>query len=101
MKILVTGANGFVGKSLCAELHGHRHFVLAAVRSSGLVVKDAEMKVVGEIDGDTDWADAFNGADVVIHLAARVHVMKDTALDPLTEFRKVNVDGTLILHSKL
>ncbi|MDP1614764.1 MAG: SDR family oxidoreductase, partial [Methylococcales bacterium] len=97
MKVLVTGASGFVGKSLCAELLNQGHGVVAAVRSIGSVVKNAEIVTVGEIDGATDWTDAFNGADVVIHLAARVHVMKDTALDPLTEFRKVNVEGTLNL----
>lgn len=97
MKILVTGANGFVGKPLCAELLSQDYVVLAAMRSSGSVVKNAEMVTIGEIDGDTDWTDALNGVDVVIHLAARVHVMNDTALDPLTEFRKVNVEGTLRL----
>ncbi|MDP1522633.1 MAG: SDR family oxidoreductase [Methylotenera sp.] len=96
-KILVTGASGFVGKSLCAELLSQGYSVLAAVRSSSSVVKNAEMVTIGEIDGDADWTDALKGVDVVIHLAARVHVMKDTALEPLTEFRKVNVEGTLNL----
>ncbi|MDP2071944.1 SDR family oxidoreductase [Methylotenera sp.] len=96
-KILVTGASGFVGKSLCAELLSQGYSVLAAVRSSSSVVKNAEMVTIGEIDGDADWTDALKGVDVAIHLAARVHVMKDTALDPLTEFRKVNVEGTLNL----
>jgi len=42
----------------------------------------------------TDWTNALSGADVVIHLAARVHVMKDSAADPLEEFLKVNLHGT-------
>lgn len=46
-----------------------------------------------EIDGSTDWRDALQGASVVIHLAARVHVMHESAVDPLAEFRKVNVEG--------
>ena len=52
---------------------------------------------VGDLDRDTDWSDALAGCDAVIHTAARVHVMRDTALDPLAEFRRVNVDGTLNL----
>ena len=94
MKFLVTGANGFVGKALCAELLRQGETVRAAVRSANATVEDVEMAVVGSIDGDTDWADALRGADVVIHLAARVHVMKDTAVDPLAEFFKVNLYGT-------
>jgi nucleoside-diphosphate-sugar epimerase len=46
------------------------------------------------IDGDTDWSTALQGVDVVIHLAARVHVMTDAADDPITEFRLVNTAGT-------
>lgn len=97
MKIIVTGANGFVGKSLCAALHGQGHTVLAAVRASGSMVKNAEMVTLGEIDGNTRWVDALSGVDAVVHLAARVHVMNDKADDPLVEFRKVNVDGALNL----
>jgi len=52
---------------------------------------------VGAIDGETNWTDALRGVDVVIHLAARVHIMRDKATDPLTEFRAVNADGTLNL----
>jgi nucleoside-diphosphate-sugar epimerase len=53
-----------------------------------------EEVVVGPIDGKTDWSEALAGVEVVIHLAARVHVMRDDATDPLDEFRKVNVAGT-------
>ncbi|MDP3818008.1 MAG: NAD-dependent epimerase/dehydratase family protein, partial [Methylotenera sp.] len=63
-KILVTGASGFVGKSLCAELLSQGYSVLAAVRSSSSVVKNAEMVTIGEIDGDADWTDALKGVDV-------------------------------------
>ncbi len=97
MKILVTGANGFVGKSLCAALRSDGHTLVATVRASNTKIDGGEQVVVGSIEGDTDWADALSGVAVVVHLAARVHVMNDKALDPLTEFRKVNVDGTLNL----
>jgi nucleoside-diphosphate-sugar epimerase len=53
-----------------------------------------EVVTVGEIDGDTDWMHALRGVDVVVHTAARVHVMKENAADPRAEFLKVNLHGT-------
>lgn len=52
---------------------------------------------VGEIGPETDWSDALLGIDSIIHTAARVHVMNDMSINPLLEFRKVNVEGTLNL----
>jgi nucleoside-diphosphate-sugar epimerase len=95
MKILITGANGFVGKPLCAELLRRGHTTRAAVRSSATVQEGEQAIVVGDISGATDWTHALRDVDVVMHLAARVHVMKDTAADPLTEFLKVNLHGTV------
>jgi nucleoside-diphosphate-sugar epimerase len=95
--VLVSGANGFVGKALCAELFRQGHSVRAAVRSATRSVDNSEIVPVGEISGRTDWTDALSGINVVIHLAARVHVMNDTATDALAEFRRVNVDGALNL----
>lgn len=94
MRFLITGANGFVGKPLCAELLRQGHSICAAVRSANSPVENAEVRAIGSIDGETDWTDALLGVDIVIHLAARVHVMKDTAVDPLAEFLKVNLYGT-------
>ena len=93
-KILVTGASGFVGKSLTAELFRQGYAIGAAVRSKKSQIYNAEVVVVGEIDGNTDWTNALRNVDVVIHLAARVHVMKESFANPLAEFRKVNVEGT-------
>ena len=93
--VLVTGANGFVGRVLCAELLERKYAVRGVVRDApdwdggGCKV----VKVMG-IDAATDWADAMLGVDTVIHLAARVHVMRDSVADPLTEFRRVNTAGT-------
>ena len=97
MKALVTGANGFLGKFLCTALRQTGHVVFAAMRTVDVQKNVSKQVVVGLINGDTDWSAGLNGVDAVIHLAARVHVMNDTASDPLTEFRKVNVDGTLNL----
>jgi UDP-glucose 4-epimerase len=51
----------------------------------------------GELSGQTDWRAALDGVQAVVHAAARVHVMRETAGQPLAEFRRVNVDGTLRL----
>ena len=97
MRFLVTGANGFVGKHLCAELLRQGRDVRAAVRSARPPIDNIETVVVGPIDGEINWGNALRDVDVVIHLAARVHVMKDTAADPLTEFLRVNTQGTVNL----
>lgn len=94
MKILVTGANGFVGRSLCAELSGQGHAIQAAVRSANVQIECVVPAIVGPIDGRTDWSAALRNVAVVVHLAARVHVMKEAAVDPLAEFLKVNLHGT-------
>ena len=93
-KILVTGASGFIGKSLTTKLIWQGYSVCAAVRSTKSQVNNAEVVVVGEIDGKTDWTNALRSVDVVIHLAARVHVMRETSHNPLAEFRRLNVAGT-------
>jgi nucleoside-diphosphate-sugar epimerase len=94
MKFLVTGANGFVGHALCAELSRRGYQVRGAMRSEKTECACQERAVVCEIDEMTPWAEALTRIDVVIHLAARVHVMQDNSSDPLAEFRKVNVAGT-------
>lgn len=92
--LLITGANGFVGRSLCAASIRQGLRVRAAQRSATRPFEGVERINIAQIDGDTDWTEALSGIDVVIHLAARVHVMKETSADPLAEFRLVNVDGT-------
>jgi len=96
MKLLVTGANGFVGRALCAELIKQGLTVLAAVREK-TAIESCTPVVIDNINNATNWVTALSNVDVVTHLAARVHVMNDHASDPLAEFRKVNVDGTLNL----
>jgi nucleoside-diphosphate-sugar epimerase len=91
MKILVTGSNGFVGRAVCAEAAVRDHAVRQAIRAAATTAADC---AVGNIDAQTDWHAALQGVDVVIHLAARVHVMQETATDPLAAFREVNTAGT-------
>lgn len=97
MRVLLTGATGFVGKRLAHRLDQLDHVSLAcAVRRSGSAVCGKEF-VVSELNASTDWAGALGRQDVVIHAAARAHVMKDETEDPLAEYRRVNVEGTLNL----
>jgi len=94
MNVLVTGANGFVGRHLCAYLAAEGISCRPAVRGGG---GDGRTVAVGDIDGRTDWSRALASITAVVHLAARVHVMREKAGDPLAEFRRVNVDGSLNL----
>ena len=92
-KILLTGASGFVGVAVLSSLQRNGTPVVSAVRSG----VGADKVVVGNIDGATQWRDALRDVSCVIHSAGRAHVVNDTALDPLAEFRAVNVAGTLNL----
>ncbi|WP_009207365.1 UDP-glucose 4-epimerase family protein [Sulfuricella denitrificans] len=101
--ILVTGANGFVGTALCHQLIALGASVRGAIRRlerSVSCIEDIELFQVGECDPFADWSKALDGVRAVVHLAARVHVMHEKATDPLTEFRSVNVEGTLNLANQ-
>lgn len=100
MKVLVTGANGFVGRALCDELLRHGQSVRGTLRQHEgrqALLERIEPIVVGTINAATDWKAALTGCEVVIHLAARVHVMDDTAQAPLALYRATNTDATLNL----
>jgi nucleoside-diphosphate-sugar epimerase len=88
--IAVTGASGFVGQRVLVDLARCGHVAIGVVRRGGT---DA-MRTVGEIGPDTDWARALEGVEVVVHCAARAHIMREQTADPLALYRSVNVDGT-------
>lgn len=96
MKLLVTGASGFIGRALCAGLSdaGGAELV-ATVRSADCATPLAGSVRVKELRPDTRWHDALHSVDVVVHTAARVPVTDGS--DDLAEYRRVNVDGTVNL----
>jgi nucleoside-diphosphate-sugar epimerase len=96
---LVTGATGFVGTALVKRLRDAGRFVVrVAVRlEASSLPLEVEHVLIGDLTTVTVWPSALAGVGAVVHLAARVHVMRDSAIDPLVEFRRVNVEGTLNL----
>jgi nucleoside-diphosphate-sugar epimerase len=99
--ILVTGATGFVGKALVQRLVAAKGFPRVAVavrRADGLQWPAGVLPLVtGDLIPNTDWSAALIGVSAIVHCAARVHVMAETAANPLDEFRRINVEGTLNL----
>lgn len=101
--ILVTGANGFVGRSVCRALKEAGHDVTALVRRGGAIESVREWRhSTSDFDGLEQAWPAELDVDCVLHLAARVHVMNDDTPDPLAAFRTTNLDGTLrVAHAAL
>ena len=100
-RILVTGANGFVGAALCQQFHASGLAVRGAVRDWGKVplhrdseFKDHEWVLLHDRSPEDEIRHALQGVSAVVHLAARVHVMADHAVDPLREFCRVNTHWT-------
>ena len=97
MRILITGANGFIGQALLEFFSNSDPSIKirAVARKIASCPSNIELIVVDDITHNTDWQHVLMGVDVIIHLAARVHVMADQSVDPLSEYRKTNVGGTL------
>jgi nucleoside-diphosphate-sugar epimerase len=98
VRVLVTGATGFVGTALVDRLvRDSLVTVRAVVRGKAEDLPASVERIVADIDAGWNWHDGLAGVNTIVHLAARVHVMRDQAADPLTEYRRVNVAGTLNL----
>lgn len=99
--VLITGGHGLVGQALARRLlaEGLTVRVSSRKRPNSSAYR-FECVQTTDLSSTTDWAFALKMVDTVVHCAARVHIMKDTASDPLTVFRSVNVDGTLNLARK-
>lgn len=97
MTVLLTGASGFVGKAVLKTSQQRGMNIRPVFRSLDSAKGHPDALLVSGLDGSADWSQALNGVDVVIHAAARAHIMREEALDPLAEYRRVNVEGTLTL----
>jgi len=95
VKVLVTGASGFVGNATCSRLVVQGMDVIGSVRHPPTrPLPGVDYRIVGDLSANTDWCDALTGVDAIIHCAARVHVMRESAADSLVAFRATNVAGT-------
>lgn len=99
-KILVTGADGFIGRHLCPTLIQKGYSVRIAIRSKkrhGKYSNHHDVKVIGDIGVNTCWQECLAGIDTVIHLAGRAHVLRETAPNPEEIYQEINTKGTLRL----
>lgn len=96
-RIILTGASGFVGSFLFSLLDQRSEFQVAGLcRRQSLDGSGSRLHAVGDLQ-QADLSALLSGGDVFIHAAARAHIMKDEVADPLAEYRRVNVEGTLNL----
>ena len=95
--LLITGANGFVGKALCNYASSLEFQVKALTRAEYGFSDGIQNVVCGDLNSPSLLLDVMHGVDVVVHLAARVHVMQESSSDALAAYRAVNVGLTLNL----
>jgi len=88
-RVLVTGANGFIGRHLCQHLAERGYRVRAAVRSTSALAPATEIAVVGNLGARTEWSAALRDVDFVVHAAARTRGASDAE-----SFLETNVQGT-------
>jgi UDP-glucose 4-epimerase len=93
MRILLTGATGFVGSAFIDHARHQGHEVIAAVRVSAPAVAAHEVRVTGPLEEVTDWSGHVRDVDAVVHAAAHVHVMAPRAGEE-DLFHRVNVVAT-------
>jgi len=97
-RLLITGASGFIGRALTLQAVARGLPLRIALRRPDVdLAAGFEPARISGLDADTEWGAALDGVAVVAHCAARAHVLREVSSDPLAEFRRVNVQGTLNL----
>jgi len=98
MHFVVTGASGFVGRELTREILSRGHSATVVVRRESQSFEDDRVsEIVRSMDRHTDWKEVLVGCDVIVHLAAKVHVMKKLQGSDLQQFSEVNFHATMNL----
>lgn len=97
MKLLLTGATGFIGRQLVRSLRSIDNIDVTAVIRRKAVLAIPQICMDAGLHPDADWSSVLAGQHVIIHAAARAHIMKDEVADPLAEYRRINVEGSLNL----
>ncbi len=96
-KILLTGANGFIGQALLTRLHQDKWPICCVLRSKKNLKKDIKQHIISLINDETDWTNAVKDCSIVVHLIGRSNLMKNSSKNSLAELRKINVDLTINL----
>ena len=95
MKLLITGADGYIGSELSRCLEELENYSLIKLSRTPSLLKNLILSP--ELSTNGDWERVLADVSVIVHLAGRAHILNDNVLNPLTEFRRVNVEGTLNL----
>ena len=98
MKVLLTGATGFIGKALVTELTQQNFNISIAIRQkTNLFPDEVKQFLVGDFESDPDFSTSLAEVDCVIHLAGKAHVLDKAKASVLDGFRKINTELTLSL----
>ena len=99
--ILVTGSNGFIGRHVCSLLSKEGYKVSAVImhgtKNIYTTTDNISTMAISSIEPDTDWTNMLDGIDTILHLAARVHVLKENSFEMMKEYRKINNESTINL----
>ena len=100
MRVLITGGTGFIGRAVASRIGREGHEICVTTRGaagSGIAPSGVRYLTIESIGPATEWSAAVRNVDIVIHLAARAHVLRETSATPVEEYERVNVGGTMSL----